>query len=129
MFTFARLINSLLLALLLLGTIAFAQEQKSAAPQAPMVTATAKGQQVRFASLGEVRQLRLEVFDGAGQKVFDSSFVSGNLYDWRLTDQQGQRLADGSYLFIVTVRDLSEQLSQKYGNLTLQQQQVAVELV
>jgi hypothetical protein len=129
MFTFARLTTSFLVGLLLLGTIVFAQEQKSTTVQTPMVTATAKGQQVRFASLGEVRQIRLEVFDASGQKVFDSSFISGNLYDWRLTDQQGQRLSDGSYLFIVTVRDLSEQLSQKYGNLSLQQQQVAVELV
>jgi hypothetical protein len=108
---------------------ALAQEQKSTTAAAPLVTATAKGQQVRFASLGEVQQVRLEVFDVAGQKVFDSSFIQGNLYDWRITDQQGQHLADGSYLFVVTVRDLSDKLSQKYGNLTLQQQQVAVELV
>jgi hypothetical protein len=116
------------LVLISLGSV-FAQEQQSSKTSTPMVTATAKGQQVRFASLGEVQQMRLEVFDTYGQKVFDSSFLQGNLYDWRLTDQQGQRLSDGSYLFIVTTRDFSEQASQKYGNITLQQQQVSVELV
>lgn len=128
MLTATRLTLTLLLAILLCGPV-LAQEQAAANTSAPMVTATAKGQQVRFASLGKVQQMQLEVFDAAGQKVFNSSFISGNLYDWRLIDQQGQRLQDGSYLFIVTVRDLSDQLSQKYGNITLQQQQVAVELV
>jgi trimeric autotransporter adhesin len=108
----------------------FAQESpKSGKPTAPVVTATARGQQVRFAALGEVQEMRLEVFDTYGQKIFDSSFIKGNLYDWRLTDQQGQRVADGSYLYLVTTRDFSEQLNQKYGNVLLQQQQVSLELV
>jgi trimeric autotransporter adhesin len=111
-----------------LGPVFAQEQQQTAKPSSPVVTATAKGQQVRFAALGEVQQVRVEVFDATGQKVFDSSFTQGNLYDWQLTDQQGQRLADGSYLFIVTVRDFAQALSQKYGNVTLQQQQVAVEL-
>lgn len=123
-----RLLVTFLLVLVSLGSV-FAQEQQGTKTSTPMVTATAKGQQVRIASLGEVQQLRLEVFDTYGQKVFDSSFVQGNLYDWRLTDQQSQHLADGSYLFIVTIHDFSGQVSQKYGNITLQQQQVSVELV
>jgi hypothetical protein len=126
MLTTTRLTLTLLALLLFLGTVS-AQEQTTATTTTPMVTATAKGQQVRFAALGEVHQVRLEIFDANGQQVFDSAFVSGNLYDYRLTDRQGQHLADGSYLFIVTVRDLSEQLSQKYGTLLLQQQQVSLE--
>jgi hypothetical protein len=117
-----------LLSLLLIGT-AFAQEQKSASAPSPVVTATAKGKQVRFAALGEVRDVRLEVFDAFGQKVFDSSFHSGNLLDWQVQDQQGQRLSDGSYMYVVTIRDLSEGLSQKYGNILLQQQQISLEHV
>jgi hypothetical protein len=128
MSTTIRLVLVFSLVISSLGNV-FAQEQQSTKTPTPIVTATAKGQQVRIASLGEVQQMRLEVFDAYGQKVFDSSYVQGNLYDWRLTDQQGQRLVDGSYLFIVTTRDFSEQTSQKYGNVTLQQQQVSVELV
>jgi trimeric autotransporter adhesin len=123
-----KLTIALLLSLSFIGT-AFAQEHKSASTTTtvPLVTATAKGRQVRFAALGEVREVRLEVFDASGQKVFDSSFRSGNLLDWQLQDQQGQHLSDGSYLYVVTIRDLSEQLSQKYGTVLLQQQQVSLE--
>jgi hypothetical protein len=126
--TASKLSIAFFLSLLLIGT-AFAQEQKSASAPAPVVTATAKGKQVRFAALGEVRDLRLEVFDAYGQKVFDSSFHSGNLLDWQVQDQQGQRLSDGSYMYVVTIRDLSEGLTQKYGNILLQQQQISLEHV
>jgi hypothetical protein len=122
----SKLSIALLLSLLLTGT-AFAQEQKSASAPAPVLTATAKGQQVRFAALGEVRELRLEVFDSFGQKVFDSSFRPGNLLDWHVQDQQGLHLSDGSYLYLVTLRDLSDALTQKYGNILLQQQQISLE--
>ncbi|HEV7858136.1 MAG TPA: hypothetical protein VGO91_05860, partial [Pyrinomonadaceae bacterium] len=126
-----RLIPTIVLSLMMLNTV-FAQEQKTkslttAAP--PLITATARGRQLRFAALGEIRDLRLEVFDAFGQKVFDSSFHSGNLLDWQVLDQQGQPLPDGSYLYLVTIHDLSEGLSQKYGNLLLQQQQVSLEHV
>jgi hypothetical protein len=126
--TASKLSIAFLLSFLLIGT-AFAQEPKSASAPAPVVTATAKGKQVRFAALGEVRELRLEVFDASGQKVFDSSFRSGNLLDWRVQDQQGQPLSDGSYLYLVTIRDLSEGFTQKYGNILLQQQQISLEHV
>ncbi|HEY0405411.1 MAG TPA: tail fiber domain-containing protein [Pyrinomonadaceae bacterium] len=122
------IIALILVTIFSLGPV-FAQEQKGGKSSAPVVTATARGQQVRFAALGEVQQMRLEVFDTYGQKIFDSSFIKGNLYDWRLTDQQGQHLADGSYLYLITTRDFAEQLSQKYGNVLLQQQQVSLELV
>jgi hypothetical protein len=115
-----------LLVFCLLGSVK-AQELRPAKAAAPFVTATSSGLQVRFVSLGEVRQIRIEVLDVFGQRVFDSSFNSGNLFDWQLQDQQGQRLQDGSYLFIVTVRDLSEKVSQKFGTVRLQQQHVLLE--
>jgi hypothetical protein len=104
-----------------------AQESQRTIAVTPFVTATSTGSQLRFASLGEVRQMRIEVFDAVGQRVFDSSLHSGNLFDWKLQDQQGQHLQDGSYLFVVTVIDLSEQVSQKFGTLCLQRQQVLLE--
>ncbi|MEA2175177.1 MAG: hypothetical protein QOD00_2769 [Blastocatellia bacterium] len=125
--TLRRFSIALLLSMLI-GGATFAQEQKSAGATAvPVVTATAKGRQVRFAALGEVREVRLEVFDAQGQKVYDSSFHAGNLLDWRPQDQQGQPLSDGSYLYVVTTRDLSEGFSQKYGTILLQQQQISLE--
>ena len=126
--TASKLSIAFLLSLLIIGT-ALAQEPKSASAPSPVVTATAKGKQVRFAALGEVRDVRLEVFDAFGLKVFDSSFRSGNLLDWQVLDQQGQRLSDGSYIYILTIRDLSAGVTQKYGNILLQQQQISLEHV
>src|SRR5205085_4452309 len=89
--------------------------------------ATASSQRVRYISVGEVNQTRLQVFSSDGAQVFDSDYRLGNLIDWHLTDSQGQRLGDGSYLFLVTVKDFSGTLTQKYGTATLEQAQVYLE--
>ncbi|HEV7374041.1 MAG TPA: hypothetical protein VGN95_04965 [Pyrinomonadaceae bacterium] len=91
-----------------------------------IVSATASSQRVRYASLGEVHQTRLQVFSTDGTQVFDSDFRLGNLIDWQLADQQGTRLMDGSYLFLVTVKDFSNNLTQKYGVATLEREQVSL---
>jgi hypothetical protein len=51
----------------------------------------------------------------------------GNLIDWQLMDQQGQRLSTGTYLFLVTVKDFSDRLTQKYGTAVLESAQVYLE--
>jgi hypothetical protein len=93
----------------------------------PIVTATASGQRVRYIAAGEVNQTRLQIFSTDGTQVFDSAFKLGNLIDWQLMDQQGSHLMDGSYLFLVTVKDFSGNLTQKYGTATLEQEQVYLE--
>jgi hypothetical protein len=99
-------------------------KEPSTQPSPVIVTATATSQRVRYASLGEVHQTRLQVFSVDGSQVFDSSFKLGNLIDWHLKDQQGLSLPDGSYLFLITISDFSERLTQKYGTAVLEQQQV-----
>ena len=89
--------------LLIISGAAFAQDQSGA--KQPMVTGTASTNRVRFVSMGEVQETRLQVFSQDGPQVSDSGFRSGNLLDWQLSDQQGSRVKDGSYLFVVTVRD------------------------
>ena len=74
--------------------------------------------------MGEVNQTRLQVFSGDGVQVFDSSFRLGNLIDWPLEDQQGTHLSDSSYLFLVTVKDFSSIVTQKYGTAVIEQEQV-----
>lgn len=91
------------------------------------ISASASSTAVRFVSLGEVNQTRVQVFSADGAQVFDSSFRLGNLVDWQLQDQQGQHLGDGSYLFLITVRDFSGRLTQKYGTALLDQDQVYLE--
>jgi hypothetical protein len=94
-----------------------------------IVTATASSQRVRYIAAGEVHQTRLQVFSVDGSQVYDSTFRLGNLIDWQLRDQQGAQLADSSYLFLVTVRDFSNNLTQKYGTAQIEQEQVALQQI
>ncbi|HKS27920.1 MAG TPA: tail fiber domain-containing protein [Pyrinomonadaceae bacterium] len=77
--------------------------------------------------MGEVQQTRLQIFSADGALAFDSGYRMGNTIDWQLTDQQGARLADGSYIFLVTVKDFSERITQKYGTAILEQSEVYLE--
>jgi hypothetical protein len=86
--------------------------------------ATASSQRVRYVAAGEVNKTRLQVFSRAGAQVFDSAFRLGNLIDWQLEDQQGLHLTDGSYLFLITVQDFSDNLTQKYGTAQIDQDEV-----
>jgi trimeric autotransporter adhesin len=113
--------------LLVLSSAAFAQEQSSAGTASPLVTATASAGRVRYVSMGEVQQTRLQVFSPEGVQIFDSSYRDGNLIDWQLTDQQGSRVKDGSYIFLVTVKDFSGRSTQKFGTAVMEQEQVYLE--
>jgi hypothetical protein len=110
----------------LASSSAFAQAAK--ADSSYSVLAATSAEQVRFTALGEVYQLRLEVFSAAGERLFDSDFKPGNLLDWKLQNQQGQRLAEGAYRCVVTTKSLAGQMSQKHGLLLLQAGQVTLQV-
>src|SRR4051812_32175226 len=86
------------------------QAQTSAAPvreaREQTVTASATAERVRFAAPGGVVQLRLEVYDEAGRKLFDTEQRGGNVLDWHLQGGAGERVAEGRYLCVVTLKDL-----------------------
>lgn len=106
----------------------FAQTgQPQALTSNPIVTATTSNGKVRYASLGEVHQTRLQVFSREGAQVYDSDFRLGNLIDWTPLDQLGQRLLDGSYLFLVTNKNFSGALTQKYGTVMLESDQLSLQ--
>lgn len=102
--------------------LAHAQENSSAGrlTAAPSITVAASGGRVRFASVGSIERMRLEVFDASGDTVFDTGLKPGNVRDWRLTNAQGQRLMDGVYLCVVTVKELAGRLSFKQGNILIE---------
>jgi len=85
------------------------------AETAPIVAASATSERIRIAAPSAVVQLRLEVYDEAGQKLFDTEQRGGNVLDWHLQNSNGERVADGSYLWVVTVKSLSGRFSQKLG--------------
>lgn len=104
------------------------QEARSNGPSAPTITAAFSAGRIRFTALGEVEKLRLEVFSKASELLFDSGFQPGSIRDWSLKDQQGQALAEGSYLCVITVKDLSGNLRVKQRQILLQAGQASLQL-
>ena len=111
-----------LLLLMSASANALAQERpdaRSAAP-APAVTISTSSKGVRFAALGGVKQIRLEVFGAGDEPVYGSDFQAGNVRDWALEDKHGQLLPDGTYVCVITFRDISGRLGVRQGTVLLQ---------
>jgi hypothetical protein len=127
MLTVTRLTASIMLLLSVFHLSLLAQETATSSRSTPLVTATISTGQIRYLSIGEVKQSRLQVFSSDGIQIFDSGYRDGNLIDWRLTDQQGASLKDGSYIFVVTIKDFSGHTTQKYGAAVLELNQIYLE--
>jgi hypothetical protein len=116
----SRLVISLACLLWVFGAqYATAQTPTARQAQVPWVIAATSTEAVRFTASARVYELRLEVFAANGQTLYDSDFKFGNLLDWGLHDQQGQRLADGSYSCVVTLRALHGSFTRRQGTLLL----------
>jgi hypothetical protein len=87
--------------------------------QSISLTVTAYSDAVRFSAQGSVKELRVEVLSLSGQKVFDSGPVLGNALDWKLLNTQGQPVANGVYLYTVTVKDPFGNVTKKLGKLAV----------
>lgn len=97
---------------------------KTAAVSAPNVSVAAAGSRVRFAAPNQVARLKLEVFSGAGESLFELS-TKGSVIDWTLQDARGNRLADGTYLCVLTLKGVSGRLSQRLTLIELAGESVA----
>src|SRR5688500_14990207 len=97
MLTIPRTVFTLLLSISLFSGVLAQTRRANEQTLSPIVTATTSNGRVRYASLGEVNQTRLQVFSTDGRQVYDSDLRLGNLIDWALLDQHGQHLSDGSY--------------------------------
>src|SRR5437667_2012591 len=97
-----------------------------AAGQAVTISVTDHG--VRFAALGSFGKMRLEVFNADGTSLYNSDFAAASVRDWVLDDKYGQPLPDGTYLCVITIRDLSGKMSTKQGSVVLQSGQPSLKL-
>lgn len=95
-------INTLALALAL-AVAASAQTSTPAPSTAPRVNIIIERDRVRFAAPEAVASWRLEVFNRAGEPVFDTGLVSEPNLEWPLRDEQGQPLASGLYNYTLTI--------------------------
>jgi hypothetical protein len=104
--------------LLLAGAVVFVLGLGALA-QSVSLTVTAYSDAVRFSAQGSVKELRVEILALSGQKVFDSGPVLGNALDWKLLNSQGQPVANGVYLYTVTVKDPFGNVTKKLGKLAV----------
>jgi hypothetical protein len=95
---------------------------------ASAITVAASGDRVRFTAPSNVVQMHLQVYDNAGQLIFDVN-SKGNVLDWTLQDSGGARLIPGSYLSVVTVKSLSGKISQRIGSVSVQEKQLELQRV
>ena len=96
-------------------------------PETMTVTAAASADQVRFTAQSAVVQLRLEIYNAAASKVFDSEFRGGNVLDWNLRDDRAQSLADDTYLCVVTIKGISGRITERIGWVTIQKSSAIVQ--
>ena len=107
---------------------AVAQESTSPTVQSSSltITAAASGERVRIAAPSSVVQMHVEVYAASGEKLFDQEIRGGNVVDWHLQDGQGQRLAPGTYVCVVTVKTISGKLTQRLGTVSVEEKLVSV---
>src|SRR5207247_492467 len=93
-------ICSSFLMLILSLTPALAQNEvaKTNKTSAVAITASASGERVRFTAPSSAVQIRLEIYNSTGRKLFDNEVHGGNVLDWHLQDGQAEPLPDDSYL-------------------------------
>ena len=108
-------------AIFLWATTVCAQVDRPASgtPSRVTVTAAATADRVRFTAPSTVVQMRLEVYDGNGIKLFDNEIKGGNVIDWRLQNGQAEPLSDGAYLCVVTAKTLSGRITQRIASATV----------
>src|SRR5262245_38795970 len=92
-----------------------AQDRRGANPQGvpETITAFASTDRVRFTGAASIVQMNLEVYTQAGVKLFDLELKGGNVLDWPLENGRAERFSPGSYLCVLTVKNLSGRISQK----------------
>lgn len=114
-----RSMRFLMIGIGLLAGAAWATADHGGATGEVTLKATSYADLVRFEAHGSVKELRVEIFSLAGEKLFDSGSVPSAVLDWRLANWQGERVASGVYLYRVTVQDPSGNLTQRIGKLAL----------
>jgi len=98
-------------------------------PDPLTITASSSGERLRFTAPSSVVQIRLEVYNTIGKKLFDIEVRGGNVLDWHLQDGQAEPLADETYLCVLTIKSLSGKLAQKIGSVTVEKNSASVQPV
>jgi hypothetical protein len=89
------------------------------------ITAVAAADRVRITAPASVVQMRVEIYDINGTKVWDSE-IHGNVFDWHVQDGQAERASAGDYVCMVTVKNVAGRISQKLGSIAVSEKGASV---
>jgi hypothetical protein len=81
-----------------------AQDGQSQAKISSDLTIVIERQQVRFTSHKPIEEMRLQVFNQAGEAVFDSGPVTVNQINWPLQNTNGESLTSGLYAYALSIK-------------------------
>jgi len=102
-------ILAILVCLLLYAPLVVAQEPQSATISRDTisreVTVIIERQQLRFAAPASAQEARLEVFNQAGEMIYDSGLVNGSELAWALQNTSGEAVPSGLYAYTLTVKE------------------------
>src|SRR5215468_9920131 len=91
-------ISVILVCLFLYVTVAAQERQAAMTSRDPReVTIIIQQQQLRFSAPASTQEIRLEVFNKAGESVYDSGFVVGAELSWALRNAGGVDIPGGLY--------------------------------
>jgi hypothetical protein len=110
----AKQLLAMLICLLLCAPVVPAQDAQQ--PQrlskaTSDVTIIIEQEQVRFAAQGAVAEMRLQLFDQAGELVYDSGVIPAPEINWPLQNGNGQALKSGLYAYALTVKETGKEPS------------------
>ncbi len=66
-------------------------------------------EQVRFTTRSSVIEMRLQVFDQAGQLVYDSGVLTGPELNWPLRDAYNNAVKSGMYAYQLSIKEAGEE--------------------
>jgi hypothetical protein len=93
---------TLTLAIIFLAVGANAQAQE------PSIEVTTEAARAQFSVQGQAQAMHVEIFSPSGELVFESdSANNGQVVQWEMRNDKGERVPDGVYLATITVTDLS----------------------
>lgn len=84
------------------------------------VLAQPTGSAMRFTAQGEgIAMTHVQVFALSGRLVYDSGSVLGTTVTWDLQSDRGQPLANGVYLYVITVQGYDGQITRHVSKLVV----------
>lgn len=83
------------------------------------IDVTSDDRQAQFATQGQAREMRVEIYSPSGELVFEAESSGGQPIEWGMTDAKGERVADGVYVATITAADSAGKRRKRIEQITV----------